>query len=64
MFKKGKNGYYGWIGLGGSVFQWNPGKKIGFAYTPSWLRWQDFSDNHGGELQEEVLKCINKLTKL
>ena len=26
-------GYYGWMGYGGSVFQWEPELNIGFAYT-------------------------------
>ena len=25
-------GWYGWEGIGGSVFQWNPELKISFAY--------------------------------
>ena len=36
-FEKGvysnRNGFYGWMGLGGSVFQWNPQHKIGFSYV-------------------------------
>ena len=34
-FPKGdvREGYYGWLGYGGSVFQWHPELKIGFAYT-------------------------------
>ena len=34
-----RNGYYGWYGLGGSVFQWNPRLKIGFAYVPTLMAW-------------------------
>merc|ERR1712037_344698 len=30
-----RDGYYGWIGYGGSVFQWHPKLKIGFAYVPT-----------------------------
>ena len=26
-------GWYGWLGYGGSVFQWHPELKIGFGYT-------------------------------
>ena len=25
----GRDGFYGWMGFGGSVFQWNPELKIG-----------------------------------
>ena len=34
-----REGYYGWFGYGGSVFQWNPTDKVGFAYTCSQLFW-------------------------
>ena len=30
-----RDGYYGWIGWGGTVFQWNPDLKISFAYVPN-----------------------------
>ena len=33
----GRDGFYGWMGLGGSVFQWHPQKRIGFAYVPTAL---------------------------
>ena len=26
-------GYFGWMGYGGSAFQWHPELQIGFAYT-------------------------------
>ena len=28
-----RNGFYGWMGFGGSVFQWNPEYKVGFSYV-------------------------------
>lgn len=28
------NGFYGWVGAGGSCLQWHPELKIGFAYAP------------------------------
>ena len=38
MFESGlREGFYGWFGYGGSVFQWNPVLKIGFAYTCTYL---------------------------
>ena len=30
----GREGFYGWFGVGGSVMQWNPELKIGFGYVP------------------------------
>ena len=32
---KGREGFYGWMGLGGSIFQWNPELEIGFAFVPT-----------------------------
>ena len=31
---KGREGFIGWMGYGGSVFNWNPEKKIGIGYVP------------------------------
>ena len=59
----GRDGYYGWFGYGGSVFQWNPDLKIGFGYTPTLLHWQDATNSIGRNLQQEVVKCVQKLQK-
>ena len=32
-----RTGWYGWLGHGGSVFQWHPDLKIGFGYTCTYL---------------------------
>merc|ERR1719479_701474 len=29
---KNREGFYGWFGYGGSIFQWNPELKIGFEF--------------------------------
>jgi len=58
----GRDGYYGWFGYGGSVFQWHPDLRIGFGYTPTLLHWQDPFTNHKGRLlQQEVVKCVQNL---
>lgn len=58
----GRDGYFGWFGYGGSVFQWHPDLNIGFGYTPTLLHWQDPFTNHKGRLlQQEVVKCVQKL---
>jgi len=31
------SGYFGWVGYGGSCFQWNPELQISFAYVPCLL---------------------------
>jgi len=33
-FYANREGFYGWFGIGGSVMQWHPELKIGFAYLP------------------------------
>ena len=54
----GRNGFYGWMGFGGSVFQWHPELKIGFAYVPTLLNWVDLVNNKARLLQEEVVRCV------
>jgi len=53
----GRDGYTGWMGLGGSVMQWHPRLKIGFAYVPTLLTWVDLNNNKARLLQEEVSRC-------
>ena len=60
---QGRDGYYGWLGYGGSIFQWHPQYKVGFAYTPTLLEWYSPLNNKGRLLQGEVLKCAAKLQK-
>eukprot|EP00095_Tigriopus_kingsejongensis_P001144 maker-scaffold628_size122696-snap-gene-0.33 protein:Tk01144 transcript:maker-scaffold628_size122696-snap-gene-0.33-mRNA-1 annotation:"esterase" len=58
-----RSGYYGWTGLGGSVFQWHPTLKIGFGYTTTLLAWYDNLNMRGGRLQHEVRKCAERQAK-
>jgi len=51
-------GYYGWMGYGGSIFQWHPQLKVGFAFTCTMLHWYDMHNSRGRTLQSEVLKCV------
>jgi len=55
----GREGFYGWMGLGGSIFQWHPQKKIGFAYVPTSLNVLDIVNERGKAYQAEVLKCVS-----
>ena len=57
----GREGFYGWMGLGGSLFQWHPGFRIGFGYVPTSLNMLDIVNERGKAYQAEVLKCVNKL---
>ena len=62
FFCCGRDGFWGWMGYGGSVFQWHPELKIGFAYVPSGLEWSDLTNMRGGLLQEEVPRCVNRIS--
>ena len=59
-----RSGYYGWMGLGGSVLQWHPELKIGFAYTPSFLQLTDLMNLRGSYLQAVVVECAKKQSKV
>ena len=57
----GREGFYGWMGLGGSLFQWHPHHKIGFGYVPTSLNVLDFVNERGKAYQAEVLRCIENM---
>lgn len=57
-FYDGREGYYGWMGMGGSIFQWHPGSKIGFAFVPTALHIMDFVNERGKAYQIEVARCL------
>ncbi len=57
---KGREGFYGWMGLGGSIFQWNPEYEIGFAFVPTALHVIDVFNERGKVYQTEMLKIVNK----
>ena len=54
-FYSNHSGFYGWMGYGGSVLQWNPDKKIGFAFIPTYL--DVMNQLRGGEVQKLVVDC-------
>jgi len=57
----GREGFFGWAGLGGSLFQWHPEEEIGFAFVPSSLHIMDFFNLRGKLYQIELMRCIKKL---
>ena len=57
----GREGFYGWMGLGGSLFQWHPQYQIGFGYVPTSLNVLDLVNERGKTYQAEVLSCVEKL---
>ena len=56
-----RRGFYGWMGFGGSIFQWHPQHKIGFAYVPTSLNTLDFVNARGMAYQSEVLRCVKRM---
>ena len=61
---KGRNGFVGWVGFGGSIFQWHPEEKISFAYVPTMVDWSDVGNNSAALLQEIVMKCCVESRKI
>ncbi len=57
-FNEGREGFYGWMGYGGSIFQWNPELDIGFSFVPTSLHVLDLLNERGKRYQAEVLKCV------
>ncbi len=58
----GREGFYGWMGLGGSIFQWHPEHKIGFGFVPTSLHVLDLFNERGKVYQAEVLRCVERLS--
>ncbi len=57
----GREGFYGWMGFGGSIFQWHPGNEIGFCFVPTSLHSLDLVNERGKVYQAEVLRCVDRL---
>lgn len=62
-FNDGREGFFGWMGLGGSIFQWHPQAEIGFAFVPTSLHMLDFLNERGKLYQAEVLRCVSSDTQ-
>ena len=62
-FNTGREGFFGWMGLGGSIFQWNPKLDIGFGYTVTELHVLDFLNERGKVYQAQVMGCIREMEK-
>ncbi len=60
-FNEGREGFYGWMGFGGSIFQWHPDLDIGFAFVPTSLHVLDLLNERGKRYQAEVLRCVRNL---
>ena len=55
-----REGYYGWMGYGGSVVQWHPELKIGFAFIPTLMSGVEVTNERGAVLQQIVKDCCTK----
>jgi len=62
-FNQGREGFYGWMGLGGSIFQWHPEHEIGFGFVPTSLHVLDVLNERGKIFQTEVLRCVERLNR-
>ena len=60
-FNTGREGYYGWMGFGGSIFQWHPQQQVSFAFVPTSLHVLDFLNERGKRYQVEIQDCISKM---
>lgn len=59
-FNEGREGFYGWMGFGGSIFQWHPELDIGFAFVPTSLHVLDFFNERGKRYQAKVVRCAKR----
>lgn len=55
---QGREGFFGWMGLGGSIFQWHPEYQLGFAYVPTSLNVLDLVNERGKTYQAELLNIL------
>ena len=55
---EGREGFFGWMGAGGSVFQWHPEYDIGFGYVPTSMAMVDMLNTRGKAYQTEVLRVV------
>lgn len=61
---EGREGFYGWMGFGGSIYQWHPELDIGFAFVPTALHYLDLTNERGKCFQAEVVRCVEALPSL
>ena len=60
---KQREGYVGWLGLGGSCMQWHSELKIGFGFCGTLMHWYDFANTPAAELQQKVVECVKNIQK-
>ena len=53
------NGFVGWMGWGGSIFQWHPELKIGYAFNPFTHSHYDMYCYRGSRMQKIIVDILN-----
>ena len=61
-FNNNREGFYGWYGHGGSVFQWHPELKIGFAFCQNIINPTELANERAAKLQQLVKDCLKNDT--
>ena len=51
---KENEGWIGWMGFGGSIFQWHPEEKISFGYVPFDFVLLDMANKSGNSIKQTV----------
>lgn len=59
-FRNDFNGFYGWGGVGGSLFMFHPTKQIGLAYVMNGMHLSAIS----GQRTDRIVKACQKIIKL
>ena len=54
-------GYYGWFGMGGSIFMWHPEQNISFAYVPFDSFGMDFMNIRNSNIQKKVVEIAQRM---
>lgn len=55
---KNRVGYYGWMGIGGAILQWNPEHKVGFGYVPYDLMLCDMVNVRASDIQKKIVEIV------
>ena len=63
MMHGARAGWFGWAGLGGSIFQWHPEHKIGFGYATTDLYRFDMVNARASIIQEAVVTSIKAMNR-
>ena len=56
-----RQGYYGWVGMGGQVMNYHPEKQVGFGLAVADLFAMDVGSRRGGFMQQDVIQCIDEI---